>query len=842
VAPRNRKHILVNQGAVTEPYTSHGEGRSPARPPSPEHRYEYGQALRHSFEGVVAQGIERRAVSVDEVNLQPAANGIYVTFESFPGFELALTSLDPQRGHLHPELVAVSVRQAGELSVEQATVFVPDGAMGYFLERFEAYSIEDTKKGRPRHQDLVERIANLRLATLQVLWTDDPDLFPPNNQAAWWEIWLRRTDGAEVERLVAYAAAVGAEVVPRQLVFDQRVIVVVRASPTQLARSVDLISDLAELRRAKAPTEFFASLPAGEQAAWAEDLLNRTTYPGDQSPSVCLLDTGVNRGHQLLEQAIAQADVHTCNPQWGTHDHDGHGTEMAGVALYGDLAAAVASNDQIDLRHGLESVKILGPANDNERELFGAITAEAVSRVEVAAPMRKRAFCMAVTAIADPRPGIPTLWSSAVDALAAGRTFDQADGEIHYLDDPDPQTHRLFFVSAGNVSPIDAVGDYLDRCDIEPVQDPAQAWNAVTVGAFTELTDVAASGPDWAGYAPIASEGDLSPFSRTSLTFSRAWPVKPDFVCEGGNCATNGVDTGLPDSIQMLTTYVHPVVRMFTTTGMTSAATAQAGRLASLVNAEYPDLWPETVRALLVHSSEWTTAMRGRFAAAGPGKAARESLLRRYGFGVPSAERALRSAADAVTLVVQDVIHPFANGRLREMHLHSLPWPTDALRDLGDANVRLRVTLSYFIEPVATRRGWRKRFRYPSHGLRFDIKKPLESVDAFRKRVNKLALEEDEGRPAAGDPQGWYFGAQARSRGSLHSDFWEGSAIELAERGTLAIYPVHGWWKEQPSRDRSGLGAAYGLVVSIETPVQDVDLWTPVAVQVGVPIEIAVDW
>jgi hypothetical protein len=176
------------------------------------------------------------------------------------------------------------------------------------------------------------------------------------------------------------------------------------------------------------------------------------------------------------------------------------------------------------------------------------------------------------------------------------------------------------------------------------------------------------------------------------------------------------------------------------------------------------------------------------------------------------------------------------------MHLHSLPWPTDALHDLGDANVRLRVTLSYFIEPVATRRGWRKRFRYPSHGLRFDIKKPLESVDAFRKRVNKLALEEDEGRPAAGDPQGWYFGAQARSRGSLHSDFWEGSAIELAERGTLAIYPVHGWWKEQPSRDRSGLGAAYGLVVSIETPVQDVDLWTPVAVQVGVPIEIAVDW
>src|SRR5260370_7696716 len=145
--------------------------------------------------------------------------------------------------------------------------------------------------------------------------------------------------------------------------------------------------------------------------------------------------------------------------------------------------------------------------------------------------------------------------------------------------------------------------------------------------------------------------------------------------------------------------------------------------------------------------------MGRRCTAAGPGQVGRESLLRRYGFGVPSAERALRSAADAVTLVVQDVIHPFANGRLREMHLHSLPWPTDALHDLGDANVRLRVTLSYFIEPVATRRGWRKRFRYPSHGLRFDIKKPLESVDPFRKRLNNLALAEDKGTPSPDHPQ-----------------------------------------------------------------------------------------
>jgi hypothetical protein len=53
----------------------------------------------------------------------------------------------------------------------------------------------------------------------------------------------------------------------------------------------------------------------------------------------------------------------------------------------------------------------------------------------------------------------------------------------------------------------------------------------------------------------------------------------------------------------------------------------------------------------------------------------------------------------------------------------------------------------------------------------------------------------------------------------------------------IGVYPVSGWWKELPKRDRSELGARYALVVSIETDAEDVDIWTPVAQQVGIPIE-----
>jgi hypothetical protein len=177
---------------------------------------------------------------------------------------------------------------------------------------------------------------------------------------------------------------------------------------------------------------------------------------------------------------------------------------------------------------------------------------------------------------------------------------------------------------------------------------------------------------------------------------------------------------------------------------------------------------------------------------------------------------------------------------MREMHLHDLPWPGDVLADLGGATVRLRVTLSYFIEPNPGRRGWTRRYRYPSHGLRFDVRRPTESNDDFRKRVNQLALTEEERRPTSrSDSSEWYFGPEQRVSGSLHTDIWQGTAADLAQRGAIAIYPVTGWWKERPDHDHSERGARYALVVSIETPGQDVDIWTPVAQEVGIPIEVA---
>lgn len=222
------------------------------------------------------------------------------------------------------------------------------------------------------------------------------------------------------------------------------------------------------------------------------------------------------------------------------------------------------------------------------------------------------------------------------------------------------------------------------------------------------------------------------------------------------------------------------------------------------------------------------------------GLQAQQLLLRRYGWGVPSEDRVLFSSEQAVTLVVQDEFTPFDGNdfTVPAFRLHDLPWPTQVLQDLGEASVTLRVTLSYFIEPTASRRGWRQRYSYASHGLRFELQDPLESESDFVKRVNQEARNEEAGgRPAAGQV-GWLVGPNQRNFGSLHQDTWETSGIELSRTGKLAVYPVGGWWKNNKNRARVDHPVRYSLTVSLKTDETEVDLYTPVANLLHLPITV----
>jgi hypothetical protein len=224
----------------------------------------------------------------------------------------------------------------------------------------------------------------------------------------------------------------------------------------------------------------------------------------------------------------------------------------------------------------------------------------------------------------------------------------------------------------------------------------------------------------------------------------------------------------------------------------------------------------------------------------------RHNRLRVYGYGVPDLNLALWSAGNNATLIIEDSLQPFDqvvsdNGqksiKTRDMRLHTLPWPKEVLEQLGGETVRLRVTLSYFVEPSPGRRGWKHKHRYQSHGLRFDIKRPTDTEADFLKRITKSAWEEDEDSfTPATDDRSWTIGSNLRCKGSIHSDVWTGAAAQLAASGMLAVYPVTGWWKERPGLNRWNRDAKYSLILSLETESTQVDLYTPIESQISVVV------
>ena len=635
-------HLIVEGFFTTEKYTAK-QGFGPDCPLPVRDRTAHCNSVKSQFEKIRGENEQKRGNETTDDEPAP----ISIEVRSEPGYFLNLDSLENKAKGIE----VACVRTEGDIQI--ATVQVPEGSLTHFLKVTEKYISEDTKgtsktPPKPKHQDLIARVSELRLATLRSFWTDDESDFPAQTQQIWWEVWVRKLGGQNIWnafRVTAESTGVGLTVGKDTIEFPDRVVGLVFGTAEQLMASTELLDMIGEVRRAKEnPADFIAMTPQ-DQAEWVNNFLPKIEPPPTDAPAVCLLDGGVIT-NPLIGPAFSTDDAHCYDPDWPkadspdrpVHLRDEHGTEMAGVILFGsELAEHLQANAGHRLNHRLESARILPPRpRENERRLYGAITSQTISRVEIAQPQRNRTFCMAVTTDGKDR-GKPSSWSGVIDQICVG------------VMDNNP---RLFFISAGNSDPNQR-HRYPDSNDTDSVQDPAQAWNAITVGACTSRALFDQS--QFPGYEPIAPVGDLSPCSTTSQPWDKPWPYKPDIVLEGGNqIVVKGTNNVMdPDGMGLLTTAHATSGRLLVGFRDTSAATAQAARMGAILQAQYPKLWPETIRALLIHSAEWTDPMCRVF---GDKKRDHASRLRRYGYGIPNLERALYSAKSSLTLLVQQKI------------------------------------------------------------------------------------------------------------------------------------------------------------------------------------------
>ncbi len=777
--------------------------------------------------------------------------GLSVAIEISPAGSLDPATLEWKRDRI--EVLNVVPNGASEI----ITVYVPPGKLRAFEDRIREYLAIDVpsrkKDGRPRpkHANLINAIATFQQAVFDQLWTDERDP-PERDEATVFQVWLRLAGKAPRALWSEFSEAaiqLGIQIEPGYLTFPGRLVVAAHSTRAALEEAIGLVDLVAEIRGTSPSAQFFLSeLRPFEQVEWVRDLVTRMTtlQVGENPPFITLLDTGVNRGHPLIAPLLAEGDLHAVVDTWGTGDDQRHGSEMAGISLHGDLRGPLSSKEEHGVPHRLESVKILPPTGANPPHLYGWTAEEAARRVEEANPGRTRTFAMTTTALGN-TSGWPSEWSATIDRLA----FGHRGASTNSLDLPEDDlvagtgTPRLFVLSAGNIEWTDWV-NYPDNNSLQTIEDPGQAWNALTVGAYTELVEIDEG--KWPNLRAIATRGALSPCSRTSVAWSRSWPHKPDVVAEGGNgCYDDNAQRQVvvgPEDLRILTTTSKPIRSLLGESGDTSGAAAEVARICAHLQARYPQYWAETVRALVVSGAGYTRAMGGEAATT---QLAREALVGRFGYGRVSMDASLNSANKRPTVVLQELIKPYVreggDNKLGQVNFHSLPWPAAELEGLGETRVTLKVTLSYFIHPNPSRRGWQSKFRYQSHGLRFAVRGATETALRFQQRINKLKRDEvpeDEREAAMPDPDsdGWFLRSNIRARGSLHSDSWSGTAAQLANKSEIAVYPVGGWWKDVGTRGDEDRQVRYALVVSLEVHSDaEVDIYTPIANQIAIPIE-----
>lgn len=513
--------------------------------------------------------------------------------------------------------------------------------------------------------------------------------------------------------------------------------------------------------------------------------------PDDEDgATITILDSGLISGHPLLEQAVGEeiSFVGGGDPS----DATGHGTGVAGFALYGDVENCLQQR-QFATRLRIHSGKVLtGLNNEYDRRLIASQVTEAVNYFHD--ELGCRIFNISFGDAQQPYDG------RHVKGLAA------------VLDELARTKGVLFVISAGNFRgteevPSDWREDYPGYLFTRETRiiDPAPALNALTVGSLARYDQDrnSARWPRDVNHQPIARADELSPFTRTGPGPNRS--IKPDLVEYGGNVAIDLRTGGTPrfnqpdpniSEIGLKHSYAGN--RLFTPLIGTSFAAPKVTNLAGRLLSDYPAASANLVRALILLHAKWPeTATRLCESQEDPGL---ELGFYSYGYGRPDVEKTIYSLESCATLIAEERIGP------DQTHFFEIPLPEDFMAD-GRVERSIRVALAYCPPCRSTRK------TYKGSKISFKIVSETD-LDTLSNR-----FREGSNLDNIGEWSGFVPGSQLRSRGTVLATTKEISVIPShsplrnGKRLFIVItHQVEGWAKDLVDDLES-----YALAVALES-------------------------
>ena len=460
-----------------------------------------------------------------------------------------------------------------------------------------------------------------------------------------------------------------------------------------------------------------------------------TPAPLPSAPGIVVLDSGLATGHPLLGSAVG--DAQSFLPGHLAADESGHGTHVAGIALYGDLAKSIeAGSFTPELR--LFSGRILDKENENNGLIENHIDTAVRYFVK---EYNCRIFNLSFGDSRKPFRG------------------GHLRGLAYILDSLSHELGVLFVVSAGNVlqSKLDGLTwkqdypEYLSHEDWSII-DPATALNALTVGSIArwEASLNAQRYSHDPAELPIAKTEQPSPFTRHGPTVGGA--IKPELVAFGGNWALNsrnGVNNILEDGLGELSTNLDFAKgRLLGVKCGTSFAAPYVSHLAGQILSEHPEASANLLRALLVtHANIPKSALE---------ILDDESIRKVLGYGQVDARGLLKSLEKEVTLIAEAKIEN------KRHHFYEVLVPEDFV-STGKRHRELAVSLAHSPLIRST------RVSYKATRLYYQLI-AAPDLDYVVKMFNKATKDEDYKNIAELSKAS--VGLTLRSKGTVQSGLW----------------------------------------------------------------------
>lgn len=532
--------------------------------------------------------------------------------------------------------------------------------------------------------------------------------------------------------------------------------------------------------------------------------------PVSDAPKVCVIDSGIMEGHQLLVQAIDFDSSYCFIDDQETNVADevnngGHGTKVAGAILFPN---EIPTSGNFQLSFWLQNAKILS----SNKLLSDTMSPAGLMYKIVARYLPTRIYNLSVANSLPCGRTHMSEWAAALDKLS----FDY---------------DVLFVTAVGNIHG-DSIKNHLLNTTLYPhylledsnhISEPSQSSFSIAVGSVCLDTY------EDEDETSFGQRDDPSSFTKSGPGM---WgTIKPDVVEYGGDWARKKVfDNTLSVKASLCPPLVRSTLHGGSFTGRDDKGTSFAAPKATHILATLQQLYPEAssllYRALLIQSARLP---KGKF------RHPTETDIRLYGYGIPSKERAIGNAKNRVTLVSTGDISG------SKAHLYTVRIPDDLRRQSEVYEVIVEITLSYKAKPRQTRR---KTSSYLSTWLTWDSSKLDETYSEFSERVTdyledetvKLTQKQSKRRPfpwcIRPNPLHGNVKNYKRQDSTLQKDWFTIESYNLPEEFSIAVIGHKGWDKDPEAE------APYAIVVSLEFVSADINVYEQIQLANQVEIQI----